>query len=82
MKAKFEIMSEVKRKNINGSYHLLKGSFDYFIKYFSKVRVIKLNKENWLLSTCNCSWFLKKLLLLSFDCNCVKFRVDCYSYRI
>ena len=44
---------------VHGRYHLLKGSFDDFLKYFSKVRLIKLNKENWLLSTCNCSWFLK-----------------------
>ena len=56
---KTENKSFINLNYVHGRYHLLKGSFDDFVKYFSIVRLIKLNKENWLLSTCNCSWFLK-----------------------
>jgi hypothetical protein len=33
-------------------------SFDNFLSSFQEIRVIKLNEENWKLSTCSCpSWF-------------------------
>jgi hypothetical protein len=79
---KQENKSLINLNYVHGRYHLLKGSFDDFLKYFSKVRLIKLNKDNWLFSTCNCSWFLKNYYCYHFDSNCIKYRVDCYSYRI
>ena len=44
---------------IHGRYHLLNCNFEDFIKYFKKVHLVKLDKENWAKSKCNCSWFLK-----------------------
>jgi hypothetical protein len=44
---------------VHAKYHLLKGSFDEFVNFFKKVRLITLDKENWAKSTCNCSWYLK-----------------------
>jgi hypothetical protein len=44
---------------VNAKYHLLKSSFDEFVNFFKKVRLIKLYKENWAKSTCNCSCYLK-----------------------
>ena len=45
---------------VNGKYDLMKCDFDSYIEYFRKVRIIKLDKENWAKSICSCSWYLKK----------------------
>ena len=44
---------------VHSRYNLLKCTFDEFINYFKKVRLIKLDRDNWANSKCNCSWFLK-----------------------
>ena len=44
---------------VNGKYDLMKCDFDSYIEYFRKVRIIKLDKENWAKSICSCSWYLK-----------------------
>ena len=38
---------------------MLPLSFDTYVKYFEKVRLIRLNRTDWMLSTCNCWYFLK-----------------------
>ncbi len=37
----------------------MKCDFDSYIKYFRRVRIIKLDKWNWAKSSCSCSWYLK-----------------------
>ena len=44
---------------VNGKYDLIKSDFDAFIEYFKKVRLVKLNTENWAKSSCTCGWYLK-----------------------
>ena len=44
---------------INGRYDQIKSDFDTFIEYFRRVRIIKLDRENWAKSSCSCSWYLK-----------------------
>jgi hypothetical protein len=43
----------------NGKYDLIKSDFDSYIEYFRRVRIIKLDRENWAKSSCSCSWYLK-----------------------
>ena len=35
-------------------YHLVEANFDEFVPFFSKVRLVKMNKEKCDESTCNC----------------------------
>ena len=54
---------------------------------FSKVRLIKLNKENWLLSTCNCSWFLKNyycyhLIAIASNSGLIVIPIECKDLAI
>ena len=44
---------------INDKYDKIKASFDDFIEYFRRVRIIKLNVDNWAKISCSCSWYLK-----------------------
>jgi hypothetical protein len=44
---------------INGKYDQIKSEFDTYIEYFRRVRIIKLDRENWAKSSCSCSWYLK-----------------------
>ena len=44
---------------VDGRYHLLPSSYDSYVQFFNKVRLVRLNKEDWKLSTCNCWYFLK-----------------------
>ena len=43
----------------NGKYDLIKSDFDSYIEYFRRVRIIRLDKEDWAKSSYSCTWYLK-----------------------
>jgi len=43
----------------NGKYDLIKSDFDSYIEYFRRVRIIRLDKEDWAKRSCSCTWYLK-----------------------
>ena len=44
---------------ILGKYRLVEANFDEFVTFFSKVRLVKMNKEKWDESICNCRFCFK-----------------------
>ena len=85
--AKQENKALVINNYIHGKYKNMKCSFDEFVSYFEKVHLVKLNKENWAKSTCNCTWFLKNyncyhLIAVAVNENLVEVPLECKNVSI
>ena len=57
--AKKENTHYITQNFIAGRYELMTIAFDDFIDYNMGVRIIKLDKENWVNSKCSCGWYSK-----------------------
>ena len=57
--AKKENTHYITKNFISGNYDLMTVAFDDFIDYNRGVRLVKLDRKNWINSTCTCGWYLK-----------------------
>ena len=70
-----------------GNYKKMKLAFNDFMEYFKAVRLIKLNKENWVRSKCSCGWFLKNyycyhLIAVAKNEGLVEIPLECKDVNI
>jgi hypothetical protein len=66
MLPKKENTQYIKKNYISGNYDLMTVAFDDFIDYNRGVRLIELDRKNWINSTCTCGLNLKNYNSLHF----------------
>ena len=79
--AKKENTHYITQHFIAGRYELMTIAFDDFIDYNMGVRIIKLDKENWVNSKCSCGWYLKNyncyhLIVVAVNQKLVQIPID------
>jgi hypothetical protein len=68
-----------------GNYKKMKLAFNDFMEYFKAVRLIKLNKENWVRSKCSCGWlayYCYHLIAVAKNEGLVEIPLECKDVNI